>query len=234
MIINLVNFSHAALAFMIAFSAFFTAPLVLEKKVAQFFYVNERRVALTFNAAFGADDTDILLEILRKNDVFATFFFCETWVDRYPEDLQKFAAAGHEIANHGNTHDHVARFSLGQKAGGILECRDKIKALTGIETTLYRPAYGECDNNVISEAEALNHLMVLWDVDSMDWLGRGIDIENILNSVKNDSIIMFHNGAEFTPRALDAIIKGLKEKGYEIVPVSRLIENSQDKITAKC
>lgn len=63
--------------------------------------------------------------------------------------------------------------------------------------------------------------------DSLDWKELGLDheIDQVLNHkhLDNGSIVLFHNDAEFTPEALDPIIKGLKEKGFEIVPISELI-----------
>ncbi|MCL2199581.1 MAG: polysaccharide deacetylase family protein [Defluviitaleaceae bacterium] len=236
---------QAAFAFFTAFSVFISAPVILEKK-QQTMAVSasqtakahkklpiysvdtpDKKVAVTFDAAWGADDTDVLLEILEKNDVLATFFFCGSWVDKFPEQLKKFAAAGHDIANHGDTHAHVAQLSLEQNKKEIMGCHDKIKAVTGLEMNLYRPAYGEYNNDVLNAAEQLNYYTVQWDVDSLDWkaVSPQYEIDRVLNSkdLKNGSIILFHNDAKFTPQTLDIVIKGLKEKGYELVPVSQLI-----------
>ncbi len=64
-------------------------------------------------------------------------------------------------------------------------------------------------------------------MDSLDWKELGCDheINQVLNHkhLGNGSIILFHNDAKYTPEVLDEILKGLKEKGYEIVPVSELI-----------
>jgi polysaccharide deacetylase family sporulation protein PdaB len=235
---------QAAFAFMTAISVMFTAPVLLEKKQGMFFHVtqagkakkklpifsvdtDEKKVAITLNAAWGADDTDTLLIILDENNVPATFFFCGSWVDNFPEQLKKFAAAGHEIANHGDTHAHVAQLNLSQNKNEIKRCHDKIKAVTGIEANLYRPAYGEFNDTVLAAAEELNYFTIQWDVDSLDWKGISAqyEIDRVLNSksLKNGSIILFHNDAKFTPQTLDIIIKGLKEKGYALVTVSELI-----------
>ena len=68
-------------------------------------------------------------------------------------------------------------------------------------------------------------------MDSLDWKDYGVDsiINKTVNNKKlgNGSIILMHNGAKFTPEALEAVILGLKEKGYEIVPVSQLIYTAE-------
>ena len=64
-------------------------------------------------------------------------------------------------------------------------------------------------------------------LDSLDWMEYGVqaEIDRVLNhkNLRDGSIVLFHNDAKYTPTALDIIIKGLKEKGYEIVPISELI-----------
>jgi len=189
--------------------------------------VPEKKMSLSFDAAWGADDTDTLLKILNDNDVLATFFLCGTWVDKFPEDVRKIAAAGHDIANHGNKHAHGNKLSLEQNKKEIQDCHDKIKAVTGIEANLFRPPYGEYNNTVLTAAQELNYYTIQWDVDSHDWMAKGVDheIKRVLNhkNLQNGSIVLFHNDAKHTPQTLEPIIKGLKEKGYELVPISQLI-----------
>lgn len=80
---------------------------------------------------------------------------------------------------------------------------------------------------LLANITIVNYGNIIVDVDSLDWMKKGV--ENEINQVLkhkhlgNGSIILFHNDAQFTPQALPAILKGLKEKGYEIVPVSELI-----------
>lgn len=73
----------------------------------------------------------------------------------------------------------------------------------------------------------LLHFTLVSIVDSLDWKEYGVEseINQVLNHkhLSNGSIILFHNDAKYTPDALGAIIKGLKDKGYEIVPISELI-----------
>lgn len=92
---------------------------------------------------------------------------------------------------------------------------------------LFRPPYGDYDNEVIQNAQKCGYYTIQWDVDSLDWKDYGV--ENIIKTVtqhkqlKNGSIILMHNGAKYTAQALPQVIKELKAQGYEIVPVSELI-----------
>ncbi|WP_250228507.1 polysaccharide deacetylase family protein [Anaeropeptidivorans aminofermentans] len=186
-----------------------------------------KKVALTFNAAWGSDDVDEILTILEENDVKSTFFFCGYWVDRYPDEVRKIYTKGHDIANHSDTHPHPNLLSLEKNKEEIMNVHEKVKELLGYEMKFYRPPFGEYNNTVIQAAEESGYYPVQWDVDSLDWKKLGVEheINQVLNNknLKDGSIILFHNDAEHTPAALGPIIKGLKEQGYEIVPLSELI-----------
>ena len=187
----------------------------------------QKKVAISFDAAWGADDTDELLTILKNNDVKATFFLCGYWVDKYPDEVKKIYNDGHDIGNHSNTHPHSSQLSLEENKQNIMQAHNKVKELLGIDMALYRPPFGEYNDTVLNAAEECGYYAIQWDVDSLDWKEYGVqdEIDRVLNhkNLGNGSIILFHNDAKYTPDALDSIIKGLKEKGYEIVPVSELI-----------
>ncbi|MDR0957753.1 MAG: polysaccharide deacetylase family protein, partial [Clostridiales bacterium] len=188
---------------------------------------DQKKVAISFDAAWGADDTDTLLKILSDNGVKSTFFLCGYWVEKYPEEVKKIHAAGHDIGNHSATHPHGASLTLEQNKSEIMKAHEKVKNLLGIDMNLYRPPFGEYNNTVIEAAEQCGYYPVQWDVDSLDWKNYGVEheVDRVLNNknLGNGSIVLFHNDADYTPAALDKIIKGLKGKGYEIVPISELI-----------
>ena len=72
---------------------------------------DEKKVAFTMNCAWNADDIDSILETLEKNNVKITFFMVGEWIDKYQEAVKKISEAGHEIANHSDTHKHVNNLS---------------------------------------------------------------------------------------------------------------------------
>ena len=155
------------------------------------------------------------------------FLLCGYWVDKYPEEVKKIYNDGHDIGNHSNTHPHGSKLSLEENKENIQGCHEKIKNLLGIDANLYRPPFGEYNDTVLDAAKACGYYAIQWDVDSIDWkeLGVQAEIDKVLNHkhLGNGSIILFHNDAKYTPECLDTIIKGLKEKGFEIVPISQLI-----------
>lgn len=119
---------------------------------AAIYYVQdngEKRAALTFDAAWGNEDTEELIEILGRYDVKATFFLVGQWVDKYPESVKALADAGHEIENHSSTHPHLPQCSSEQIRQELEDCNSKIEAITGIAPKFHRCPYGDYDNNSI-------------------------------------------------------------------------------------
>ncbi len=187
---------------------------------------DKKRIAISFDAAWGNDDTHTLIDILKKYDVPATFFVVGAWVDKYPESVRELSNAGHQIQNHSNTHPYLTELSKTQICDEIKSCNEKIKAITGVEPTLIRPPYGDYDNNVITTVESLNMKTIQWSVDSLDWKENATadSIYNrVVSKVQNGSIILCHNDAEHTPEALPRILENLKKDGYEFVLLSDLI-----------
>lgn len=126
----------------------------------------EPKVSVSFDAAWGADDTDELLRILKENDVKATFFLCGYWVEKYPEEVKKIAEAGHDLGNHSATHPHMSQQTTEQITKELQKCHRNVKELTGIEMDLFRPPFGEYDNEVIETAKQNGYYTIQWDVDS--------------------------------------------------------------------
>ena len=188
---------------------------------------DENKVALSFDAAWGDDDTQKILNILAKHDIKVTFFMTGEWVSKYPEDVKAIVAAGHDLGNHSENHKQMSQLSKEQCSEEIRKVHDKVKELTGIEMTLFRAPYGDYNNILIGAARECGYDTIQWDVDSEDWKDYGVDsiIKSVVENkhLGNGSIILLHNGAKYTPEALEMMITGLQDKGYEIVPVSELI-----------
>ena len=138
----------------------------------------EKICALTFDAAWDDADTDQLIDILDRYGVKATFFMVGSWVEKYPESVKKFADHGHEIMNHSDTHPHINQLSEEKVKAEISGCADKIEAVTGKRSTLFRGPYGEYNNTVIRAAESLGHRVLQWDVETLATLGK-LDVERV-------------------------------------------------------
>lgn len=181
--------------------------------------------ALSFDAAWGNEDTQQLIDILGKYNIRATFFVVGDWVDKYPESVKALHDAGHEVMNHSNKHDHMTKLSADQIIADVNACSDKIENVTGVRPELFRPPYGEYDDKVVSTLRSMGMYTIQWDVDSLDW--KELSAEEITGRVTEriapGSIVLFHNAAKHTPAALPGLIEKLIQKGYSFVPISELI-----------
>lgn len=186
----------------------------------------EKKIAISFDAAWGNDDTEQLINILKEYDVPATFFVVGAWVDKYPESVKQLHDAGHKVQNHSNTHPHMPDLSREQMVAELKACNEKIAAVTGETPVLFRPPYGDYDNASIEATESIGMYTIQWDVDSLDWKDNATPesiCHRVTSKVKNGSIVLFHNDADHTPAALPNILKCLKDEGYEFVFISDLI-----------
>ena len=187
----------------------------------------EPKIALTFDAAWGNEDTKQILDILEKHDVKVTFFMTGGWVSSYPDDVKAILEAGHDLGNHSENHKNMSQLSDAEKTEELMSVHNKVKELTGYEMFLFRPPYGDYDDAVVENAKQNGYYTIQWDVDSLDWKDYGVDsiIDTVCNHkhLGNGSIILCHNGAKYTAQALDAMITNLKDKGYIFVPLSELI-----------
>ena len=185
----------------------------------------QKLCSVSFDAAWGNEDTQILIDILAKYNIKATFFVVGDWVEKYPESVKALHDAGHEVMNHSNHHDHYNALTADEIAADVTACNEKIAAVTGVTPTLLRCPYGEYDDHVISAIRSLGMEPVQWDVDSLDWkdLDSAQITKRVTGKVQPGSIVLFHNAALHTPEALPGILEYLICEGYAVVPISQLI-----------
>ena len=186
---------------------------------------DDKVVAISFDAAWGNEDTQLLIDILAKYDIKTTFFVVGQWVDKYPESVKALADAGHEVMNHSSDHAHFSSLSDSQIVADITACNEKIAAITGVTPTLFRCPYGEYDDHVINAVNGMGMTAVQWSVDSLDWKGISADEiqRRVLRGIEPGSIVLFHNAAENTPEALPGILESLIADGYTVVPISQIL-----------
>ncbi|MBE7091665.1 MAG: deacetylase [Clostridiales bacterium] len=189
---------------------------------------DEKKVAISFDAAWGADNTKSILDILDSYEVHATFFLVGFWVDKYPEMVKEIDSRGYEIGNHSENHPHMSELSIKQMENEIKSVNNKIYKLIGKEPTVFRAPYGDYSDTVIKTMRNLNMHTVQWSIDSLDWkeYGKQELINRVLKKVKSGDIILFHNNAKYTPDALPEILKELQNRGFAVCSVGELIHHN--------
>lgn len=180
------------------------------------------QISISFDAAWGNEDTQTLLDILAKHNVKATFFMTGGWVESYPDDVKKIYEAGHDLGNHSENHKYMTKLSDEEKTRELMTVHNKVKELTGYDMFLFRPPYGDYNNEVVSNARKNNYYPIQWNIDSLDWKDYGADdiVKRVTESknLGNGSIILCHNGAKYTKDALDAVLPLFRIKAMNLSP----------------
>lgn len=185
----------------------------------------DKVVSISFDCAWGVEHTDEILKALRVGEVRATWFMVEFWTEKYPEYVKKIDGAGHEIGTHSSTHSYMSKQSSEEIKLELSSSSEAIKSVTGKEVNLFRPPYGDYDDELIKTASEQGYYSIQWDTDSLDWkdLSAADIASRVISSVKNGSIILMHNNGLHTAEAVPIIISTLKNKGYSFVPIGELI-----------
>lgn len=185
----------------------------------------DKKIAISFDAAWGTDFTYDILDTLDKYNVKTTFFLVDFWVKKHPDVVKEIARRGHEIGNHSTNHPYMSKLDEIQIIKELKTTEDSIKEITGKRTTLFRPPFGDYNDRLIRVCRDNGYYVIQWDVDSLDWKEYGVQpvVDRVTRNVKNGSIVLFHNNAKYVSEFLPIILEKLQAEGYEIVPISELI-----------
>ncbi|MGI5823829.1 MAG: polysaccharide deacetylase family protein [Dethiobacteria bacterium] len=211
---------------------FFTQNLTIpltggQARLVPIYYVDTtaKKVAISFDACWGASYTPEILKVLKEHNLKTTFFLTGFWVEKYPEMVQKIAEEGHEIGNHTFTHPHLNSLAAEEIKEELNKVGKMIFELTKKRPDLFRPPFGEYNNNVLTTAEKAGYRTIQWSIDSLDWqeLGKEPMVKRVTENLHPGAIVLFHNNGLYTVEALPEIISNIKEQGYEILPISELL-----------
>ncbi|WP_272895160.1 polysaccharide deacetylase family protein [Nonomuraea sp. MG754425] len=177
-------------------------------------------VALTFDDGPGVY-TDELLRHLAAYRARATFFVIGQNVAAHPEVLRRTYEAGHEIGGHTWSHPDLTKLTAAAVRAQFARTDQAVKAAIGVTPKLIRPPYGALSASVRRQTR---RPMVLWSVDTLDWLHRDSArvARKAVRSVRPGSIVLFHDIHPTTVAAIPQVLKLLSARGYRFVTVSRL------------
>ena len=189
---------------------------------------SEKKVALTFDAAWGSDKTLKIVEILNKAGLKGTFFLVGFWMDKFEKETKAIADAGFDVGNHSRNHLNMPKLSQDEIKNEIEYVNDRAKELTGKTPVFFRAPFGDYDNKLMTAIESLNMVGVQWSIDSLDWKGLGAKqiYDRVVPKAKNGDIVLFHNNSEHILDALPMILTGLRAKGFRFVTLSEIVATS--------
>lgn len=186
-----------------------------------------QEVALTFDISWGEEMPPKVTDILEEHGVQVTIFVSGPWARNHPEVVKRLAACGHELASHGYAHKNMSAWNAEQISDAIQKTHTIISDLTGQSACFIRPPNGDYDDLVIQVAEEEGYTVVIWSLDSLDWLNPGVGkiTDRVLSRVRPGDVILMHasDTCKQTDLALPAVLDGLKAQGLAVVTLSRLL-----------
>ncbi len=143
--------------------------LISEKELPIYCVEQEKPlISLSFDAAWGNDDTSRILEILKKHNIKVTFFMTGGWIEKYPDDVKSIATAGHDLGNHSENHKQMSTLSAEECKTEIMTPHEKVKKLTGKDMILFRPPYGDYNDTLIQVCRENGYYPIQWNVEPYD------------------------------------------------------------------
>lgn len=188
-----------------------------------------KAIALTFDDGPWPGTTSEVLNILKKNNVKATFFVVGRNVSNYPQLMAQIVADGHAVGNHTWSHEY-RHYSPSGAASEIDKTNDIIYKTTGVKTSLFRPPGGFLTNGLVASAHQKKNAVFMWSADSSDWKGGRITVERLMDNVLKEAqpggIVLMHDGGgnrSHTVKALPQLITKLRGQGYKFVTIPELL-----------
>lgn len=181
-------------------------------------------IAISFDAAWGADKTRQIMDICQNYNVPATFFLVGFWVEKYPQIVKEIDMRGFEIGTHSATHPQMSKLSEAQCKEELASSCKQIFQLTGKPVTLFRPPFGDYNNTLLEVCNNLGLFAIQWSVDSLDWKGlSAVQIAERVQKAQSGDIILCHNNSDHITEALPLIFRWAQLKNLKFCTVGQLI-----------
>ena len=167
---------------------------------------SDNYVAISFDAAWGADKTRQIMDVCESYNVKATFFLVGFWIDKYPEMVAEISSRGFEIGTHSETHPQMSKLDEKKINSELTSSCRKIADITGKPVQLFRPPFGDYNNRLLNVADELGLYTIQWSVDSLDWKGlSAVQIAERVQKAQSGDIILCHNNSDHIVEALPLI-----------------------------
>ncbi len=185
-------------------------------------------VAFLINVAWGTEFIPGILETLGTHKIKTTFFFDGTWVKENPEMAKTIYDAGHEIGNHAYTHPDLESCSRDKTIDELQKTNDVIEETLGVKPIWFAPPSGSFNGVTVEVANELGMKTILWTVDTIDWRKPETSemVNRVVSGVESGSMVLMHP-TKPTAEGLDAMIRGVKAKGYRLGTVSDLMDEGR-------
>ena len=190
---------------------------------------DKKEIAISFDDGPAVNYTPEILQLLQKENVKAAFFCIGNRIAGNEKILQQLMDDGHIIGNHSYSHHFWFDMFSSKKMLDDLNAMDnEVKRVTGLQPKLFRPPYGVTNPNLAKAIKKGGYFPVGWNVRSLDTVIKDENklLEKVSRSIKPGAVFLFHDTSKSTLDALPQFLKEVKNKGYSIVPLDKLLHLS--------
>ena len=191
---------------------------------------NDKIVYLTFDAGYEAGYTPQILDVLKENNVKATFFITAYYLDSKPELVKRMLDEGHIVGNHTVNHYSLPDISDDKIKKEIQDLHVAIYDKFGYEMKYFRPPKGEFSERTLEITRSLGYTSVMWSLAYDDYTdsakAKGDDYAKsmILNNIHPGAVILLHSTSKINADVLDYCIKEIKNMGYEFKNIDEFVK----------
>ena len=186
-----------------------------------------KKVALTFHGAGAPDYADPLLKLFKSTGTKVSVFAVGTWLVNEPSIASRIIDEGHDLGNHTMTHTQMKTISAKRVESEISGCANELTKLIGNHGAWFRPSGTQFSTPTIRAAAAKQGYgqCISYEVDSQDFMdvSKSKMVSNVINNVKNGSIISMHFGHKVTLDAMPTILEKLHAAGITPVSLTELL-----------
>ena len=189
----------------------------------------QKYIYLTFDLGYEAGYTSKILEVLKNNNVKATFFITAHYLNTQEELVKQMIEEGHIIGNHTVNHKSMPSCSLDTIKKEVMDLHSAVYEKFGYEMKYIRPPKGEYSKRTVAYTNTLSYTTVMWSFAYDDWdeskQGREEYGKNkILDNVHNGEIMLLHATSKDNSNILDDVIKQIKQMGYEFMNINEFVK----------
>ena len=180
----------------------------------------KKYIYLTFDEGYEAGYTEQILDVLKENDVKATFFITAHYLNTAEDLVKRMIDEGHIVGNHTVNHKSLPDISNEEIKDEVMKLHQAIYEKTGYEMKYMRPPKGEFNERTLKKTQELGYKTVMWSFAYFDWDEKKQGREEygkkkIMDNLHNGEIMLLHGNSKDNANALDSIIKEAKAEGYE-------------------
>lgn len=194
-------------------------------KIINRFISDKKEIAITINCIDTDKNIKDILEILKVNNVNASFGISGEWVKKYPELTKRIYKEGNNIISLSEKNRDISNLEYEETSKEILETINKINTLLNSDFKLIRCSNGKYSDNLLNLTNKRNYKIIGWSIDTLDYQGLEANViwDNIKNKITSGDIILMNSNSEHILEELQLIINSIKQRGYDIIKLEERV-----------